>query len=291
MCSLSALGAEAYACYTSSNTTLTFYYDNYRSSRTGTTYDVNTDGSASGWYEPAWHTDSTCVSVTRVVFNSSFANARPHTTSCWFRDMRHLQSITGLYYLNTSQVITMHYMFGECAQLTSLDLSGFNTSQVDNMSRMFKGCSGLTSLNLSRFDTGNMWYCYSMFSGCSNLTTIYVADGWVLDNDALGGNMFDGCVKLRGGRGTTYDSSHVDKAYAHVDGGPSNPGYFTAGYLLGDVNRDVTMNIADVTAVIDYILTGDASEIYLGAGDVNFDNTVNIADVTTMIDFILTGVW
>ena len=33
--------AEAYACHTSSNTTLTFYYDNLRSSRTGTTYDEN----------------------------------------------------------------------------------------------------------------------------------------------------------------------------------------------------------------------------------------------------------
>ena len=34
---------EAYACYTPSNTTLTFYYDNQRSSRAGTTYDLNTD--------------------------------------------------------------------------------------------------------------------------------------------------------------------------------------------------------------------------------------------------------
>ena len=42
MCALGASAAEAYACYTSSNTTLTFYYDNQRSSRTGTTYDLNT---------------------------------------------------------------------------------------------------------------------------------------------------------------------------------------------------------------------------------------------------------
>ena len=42
MCALGAAAAEAYACYTSSNTTLTFYYDNLRSSRTGVTYDLNT---------------------------------------------------------------------------------------------------------------------------------------------------------------------------------------------------------------------------------------------------------
>ena len=41
MCALGAAAAEAYACYTSSNTTLTFYYDNYRSSRTGTTYNAS----------------------------------------------------------------------------------------------------------------------------------------------------------------------------------------------------------------------------------------------------------
>ena len=35
MCALGASAAEAYACYTSSNTTLTFYYDNLRSTRPG----------------------------------------------------------------------------------------------------------------------------------------------------------------------------------------------------------------------------------------------------------------
>ena len=43
-------GPEAYACYTSSNTTLTFYYDNQRASRTGTTYDLNTGENYPGWY-------------------------------------------------------------------------------------------------------------------------------------------------------------------------------------------------------------------------------------------------
>ena len=49
MCALGASAVEAYACYTSSNTTLTFYYDNYRSSRTGTTYDLNTGDNDTGW--------------------------------------------------------------------------------------------------------------------------------------------------------------------------------------------------------------------------------------------------
>ena len=79
MCALGASAAEAYANYQSSNWTLTFYYDNYRSSRTGTSYSLNT-----GYNDPAWYTDGTNANVTKVVFNSSFANARPTSTRCWF---------------------------------------------------------------------------------------------------------------------------------------------------------------------------------------------------------------
>jgi len=57
MCALGAAAAEAYANYTSSNRTLTFYYDTYRSS--GTTYDLNTGSNA-----PDWYTDSTFSNVT-----------------------------------------------------------------------------------------------------------------------------------------------------------------------------------------------------------------------------------
>ena len=105
MCALGAAAAEAYACYTSSNTTLTFYYDNQRSSRTGRTYNLNTGSSNPGWY-----TDSTNANVTKVVFNSSFAGARPTTTFAWFCEMGNLESITGMSYLNTSEV-THHGLY------------------------------------------------------------------------------------------------------------------------------------------------------------------------------------
>lgn len=51
----------------------------------------------------------------------------------------------------------------------------------------------------------------------------------------------------------------------------------------GDVNGDGEVNIADINAIIDMILSG-ASNI---AGDVNSDGEINIADVNTVIDFIL----
>ena len=91
MCALGIQAAEAYANYTPSNTTLTFYYDNLRSSRTGTTYDMNT---GNDW--PGWRDDGNNANVTRVVFDSSFAGARPTSTHLWFGDMVQLTTITGM---------------------------------------------------------------------------------------------------------------------------------------------------------------------------------------------------
>ena len=56
----------------------------------------------------------------------------------------------------------------------------------------------------------------------------------------------------------------------------------------GDVNMDGSVNIADVTALIDYLLNGDDSVIDLTAANVNEDNSVDISDVTHLIDMLLT---
>jgi hypothetical protein len=106
--------------------------------------------------------------------------------------------------------------------------------------------------------------------------------------------MFSNCTSLVGGQGTAYNSSNPkDKTYAHIDGGPSNPGYFTAknAGLRGDVNGDNNVNISDVTTLIDYLLSGNASGISLSGADCNQDNSVNISDVTALIDYLLSGHW
>lgn len=55
----------------------------------------------------------------------------------------------------------------------------------------------------------------------------------------------------------------------------------------GDLNCDGFTNINDVTQIIDYLLSGDASNIKLGNADVNADSNINISDVTTLIDKLL----
>ena len=59
----------------------------------------------------------------------------------------------------------------------------------------------------------------------------------------------------------------------------------------GDVNKDNNVTIADVTALIDYLLSGDGTNIDVKAADCNVDNNVTIADVTALIDYLLGGNW
>ena len=213
---------EAYAVYTASNTTLTFYYDKLRSTR-GTTYnyDLNTNS------DPAWRSEGISSSVTNVVFDPSFADALPTTTMSWFNDMSNLETITGFEYLNTSEVTSMQMMFGACSKLTSLDLSGWNVENVSVAYGMFAFCSSLQTIDLTEWKTTNLTSTAQMFFCCNNLTTVYVSDDWTTERVTNSDDMFDECSSIRGGKGTPYDATIVDKTYARIDGGSSTPGYFT----------------------------------------------------------------
>ena len=218
-----AVAQEAYAVY--NNGTLTFYYDKQKSSRSGTKYSLNTGTNDPGWY--TYHAKD----IKKAVFTSSFSGARPTSTYRWFAvndypENSNLANIIGLQYLNTSLVTTMSYMFYRCI-LTSLDVSKFNTSNVTDMSGMFSR-SILTSLDLSNFNTGNVTDMVAMFYDCSSLKTIYADEAkWSTDKVTEGNNVFLNCTNLVGGAGTKYDTNHINKEYAHIDGGRSNPGYLT----------------------------------------------------------------
>ena len=182
--------AKAQEAYTVLNDgTLTFYYDNQRSSRPGTSYNLN-----SGQEAPRWR--SVAANVQSVVFDPSFANAKPNSTVCWFCEMENLTSITGMEYLNTSYVLYMRGMFSDCSSLTSLDVSHLDTSVVTDMSAMFQSCSSLTSLDVSNFNTINVKNMGSMFSFCSSLTSLDLShfNTWIVTNM---GNMFKKCLSLK----------------------------------------------------------------------------------------------
>ena len=127
---------------------------------------------------------------------------------------------------NTSKVTDMGSMF-YYSQATTLDLSNFDTSKVTDMKKMFQK-SKATILDLSNFDTSKVTNMGYMFQGSSNLKTIYGSSKFVTTAVTSSTSMFSGCTKLIGGAGTKYDSTKTNKTYARIDGGTSNPGYFTA---------------------------------------------------------------
>ena len=126
---------------------------------------------------------------------------------------------------NTSNVRNMNGMF-DSNSATTLDLSNFDTSNVTRMGNMFEN-SKATTIDLSNFDTSKVTDMRQMFDRSTNLKTIYVSNKFNIDKVTSSSNMFSGCTNLVGGAGTKYNSSYVDKTYARIDGGTSNPGYFT----------------------------------------------------------------
>ena len=59
----------------------------------------------------------------------------------------------------------------------------------------------------------------------------------------------------------------------------------------GDVNGDGVVNIVDVSDLIDYLLSHDATGVDLNGADCDLNEVVDIADVSTLIDYLLKGQW
>ena len=238
--------AEPYAVLSENNTVLTFYYDDQKAARNGMGVGPFSNSAYQSWYDQR-------ESITSVVFDALFANCTTiSSTAYWFFECKNLSTITDVKNLKTDNVTDMRWMFYGCSGLTSLDLSHFETSNVTDMGLMFYGCSGLTNLDLSHFNTSNVTDMSVMFSYCSSLTSLDVShfetsnvtdigmmfygcsalvnifgNNWDLSKLESGSMVFGNCTSLVGGAGTVYNANHTDYTYAHIDEGPSNPGYFT----------------------------------------------------------------
>ena len=170
----------------------------------------------SGGELPAWAQDN--MKTNKVVFEASFANARPTTCFAWFKNFSLLNQIEGIENLNTENVTSMAQMFFGCRNLAELDVTHFNTANVTSMISMFNTCMGLTSLDVTNFNTVNVTDMSYMFSNCNKLKEIYVSDKFVTDDVRFSSGMFSGASSLSGD--IDWKSVKVnDKTYAKTDGG------------------------------------------------------------------------
>ena len=222
--------AESYAVFDEATNTLTFKHDTNKP--TGA-FALNEGYNAPGWYKSNGYV-SNANTIEKVVFDASFANARPTSCCKWFFGCTDLTTIEGIEYLNTENVTEMSGMFCGCKALTMLDVSKFDTKNVQSMSSMFWGCHALTTLDISNFDTQNVTEMSGMFDGCSALTTIYASDKFVTTACKYDYNMFEGCTNLVGA--IPYDEYKIGKEMAN----------YTTGYFT-----DIASKVAESYAVFD----------------------------------------
>lgn len=161
----------------------------------------------------------------------------------------------------TSQVSSMSSVFNNCSSLTSLDVSAWDTSNVTSMFCMFSDCSSLTALDISGWNTSKVKNMQEMFFDCTSLVSVYAGDGWSTEATTASIGMFSNCLMLVGSKGTVYDDSHTDAAYAHIDGGETNPGYFTE---KSDPVLEGTMTISG-EALVGFTLIASATSASEGA--------------------------
>ena len=175
----------AYAEFDNATKTLTFRYKRVKPEGA---YDLNVGDNDPGWYAQR-------ENIEKVVFDASFANARPTSCYRWFYKCTSLTEIEGIENLNTQNVENMRYMFTSCIKLKSLDVSKFNTANVTHMSNMFEDCEELSSLDLSNFDTQNVKYMDKMFHNCNSLTSLDLSN-FDTQNLNFMSQMFHNCNSL-----------------------------------------------------------------------------------------------
>ena len=232
-------------------------------------YELNSGKNLPGWV-PKHSLD-----ITKVVFDTSFANARPTSCYKWFYWCENLNQVEGIKNLNTKEVTDMVDMFCDCRDLSSLDVSGFNTGKVTDMSGMFYECISLKLLDVAKFNTANvksmryMFYsCHNldllnvtnfntanvtnmqgMFYSCFALTTIYASDNFVTGKVTEGIDMFSNCTNLKGFIDYKNNSDKTDHIFANY-----KTGYFTK--LVGK-NGDEKIGATGETLATDNLVLDD----------------------------------
>ena len=164
-------------------------------------YALNLEASEPGWLT---HKDE----IKEVVFDASFADARPTSCYKWFWYCTNLATIEGIENLNTENVTNMGVMFCGCQKLSSLDLTNFNTGNVTNMSGMFGYCYGLTSLDLTSFNTANVTDMGQMFVACNGLASLNLTS-FNTANVMNMGHMFWYCNGLTSLDLTSFNTANV----------------------------------------------------------------------------------
>ena len=289
-------GGIAQVIWTAGNTTLTFVasddlyavgdtYNGEAITNVWTTFNTST---------PAW-TNVVQSTLTHIVIDESFNSFKPTSCYFWFYNCTNLEDITGLEYLNTSEVKTFYSMFYGCEKLTSIDVSHFNTTKCTDFHDMFQKCRGLTSIDVSNFDTSQATIFAGMFAYCSGLTELDLSNfdtskmtncNWLV-RECTNLRSLDLCnfstAKLSSASSASLAFTNVsDKCFIFIPKGQWNKFGVTKDYNLVEKQTDGTFSCArcwvqhdtnykiyhDFTATNLTVNSSDATTHYIYCNDV-----------------------
>ena len=209
-------------------------------------------------------------------------------------------------------VVSIGYRaFYSCQELKSIEIP----NSVKSIGKFaFAECSGLTHAIIpNSVETPVQYSGAGWFMGCTNLSHVTIGS-----SITQMGIIFHRCPNITSVTCLATTPPITEDTWTVWDSGsperPSNfdlevygqatlfvpvtslEDYKTAKYWkqfslirpIGDTDGNGLLGIADVTELVDLLLTSQGNEIHFGASDVNGDGKVNITDVTELIDTLLT---
>ena len=207
--------------------------------------------------------------------------------------------------LNVNNNTKLQYLNCSANKITSLNLASKTSLKELNCSQ-----NQLTSLNVQGCSAMTYLYCQN-----NNLTSLYVQGCTALTtvNCSVNQMSASGMTTLVNSL-PTRSASSKGSLYALYNTGESN--VFTSAHAAtaaakywdpyryngsawvlitattrGDVDGNGKVSIDDVTALINYLLTNNASQIVLENADAYEDGRISIDDVTALINYLLSGTW
>ena len=213
--------------------------------------------------DPEWLEKAT--SITKVVFNENFKYVRPTSCYAWFNGMTKLASITGMKYLNTSEVTNMANMFQNCKKLTALDISTFTLKSGVTSTNMMKNCTALKKL------------------------TIPATAGYLNNAACTGVGTTTAPCELVCPSGFTPERQSSGSGWFQWKGGYFKDDTPAQQYPLGDVNHDGAVTATDAALVTDYAMGNTPPVFFSENADMNGDGSITVTDVSTIVSMVLGG--
>ena len=182
----------------------------------------------------------------------------------------------------------------ETNHLTSLDLSG--CTSLETVEALYNQIASMNVSNCPNLKTMTIYYNYLTGSAMGNLiASLPTRSGEtgnmyaIVDRYPDSGSTDEGNVitaaqvsQANAKNWAIYHYNWYNNSWEPIAGSSSQ---------RGDVNGDGSVNISDVTTLINYLLGETGIEINLAGADCNADGSVNISDATALINYLLGGNW